>query len=52
MTKTHDVNVNGERLGPNMDTDFMTNHPRGLRKLLKWVDKRYNKPKVYVFENG
>jgi beta-glucosidase len=27
-------------------------YPQGLRKLLKWIDKRYDHMPIYIFENG
>jgi beta-glucosidase len=39
-------------IGPYAESGWLTIYPPGLRKLLNWLDKRYNKPKIYVFENG
>lgn len=39
-------------IGPYAESTWLTIYPEGFRKLLKWVDNRYNHPKIYVFENG
>jgi len=37
---------------PNAQSNWLFSVPWGFRKLLNWVDKRYNRPPIYVTENG
>ena len=34
------------------DSEWLRVVPWGLRKLLVWIDQRYNHPDIYVLENG
>ena len=34
------------------DSTWLRVYPPGMRGLLNWIDKRYNHPKIYIFENG
>ena len=27
-------------------------YPEGIRGLLNWIDQRYSRPDIFVFENG
>ena len=47
-----DTDVNGKLIGPYAQSSWLQVYPLGLRKLLKWIDKNYNHPAIYVFENG
>ena len=47
-----DYDKNGNLIGPFADSTWLTIYSPGFRKLLAWIDKRYNHPKIYVFENG
>ena len=47
-----ETNKYGHQIGPRAESSWLTVYPEGLRKLLNWLDKRYNHPKIYVFENG
>ncbi|KAL0039349.1 hypothetical protein WJX79_004246 [Trebouxia sp. C0005] len=43
---------NGKEIGPQADSEWLRVVPWGLRKLLVWIDQRYNHPDIYVLENG
>mmetsp|Transcript_21894 Transcript_21894/g.21075 ORF Transcript_21894/g.21075 Transcript_21894/m.21075 type:complete len:181 (+) Transcript_21894:1-543(+) len=45
-------NNNGEIIGPLADSVWLNVYPQGIRKLLNWIDKRYDHHPIYVFENG
>lgn len=42
----------GENIGPETQSVWLRPSPIGFRKLLVWLSKRYNFPKIYVTENG
>jgi beta-glucosidase len=42
----------GKLIGPPSESSWLYVYPEGLRGILKWIDKRYNHPIIYVFENG
>ena len=44
--------MNGNPIGPKTGNDSQYVHPPGMRGLLNWISKRYNRPPIYVFENG
>ncbi|KAL6844779.1 hypothetical protein ACP4OV_025438 [Aristida adscensionis] len=43
---------NGKPIGPQEFTPIFFNYPAGLRELLLYTSRRYNKPLLYVTENG
>ncbi len=45
-------NMNGEQIGPQAESDWLFVYPLGFRRLLKWMDDRYDHAPIYVFENG
>ncbi|KAL1867400.1 hypothetical protein Plec18167_008672 [Paecilomyces lecythidis] len=45
-------NKAGESIGPETDCSWLRPNPQGFRKLLKWLSDRYNRPKIFVTENG
>lgn len=45
-------NKAGDCIGPETQSVWLRPHPEGFRKLLIWISKRYNYPKIYVTENG
>ncbi len=46
------TDVNGNVIGPTADSTWLQVVPKGMRGIVNWIDKRYNHPKIYVFENG
>ncbi|KAI9730372.1 MAG: Beta-glucosidase 1B [Cirrosporium novae-zelandiae] len=46
------VNINGEEVGPETQSPWLRPSPPGFKKLLKWLDNRYQHPTIYVTENG
>lgn len=42
----------GELICPETDCDWLRPNPQCFRKLLKWISDRYDRPKIYVTENG
>jgi beta-glucosidase len=38
------TDINGNLIGPYADSTWLNVYPLGLRKLLNWIDKRYNHP--------
>ena len=47
-----DTDKYGHLIGPYAESAWLTIYPEGFRKLLNWLDKRYDGTKIYVFENG
>lgn len=45
-------NASGNLIGPFADSSWLNVYAPGFRGLLNWINKRYNGPKIYVFENG
>jgi len=45
-------NIYGEIIGPVAGVFWLNVYPQGIRKLLNWIDKRYDHHPIYVFENG
>lgn len=50
--ETSFYNKAGDCIGPETQSVWLRPHPQGFRKLLNWLSNRYNKPKIYVTENG
>lgn len=46
------VNKDGKSIGPETQSFWLRPYPIGFRKLLNWLSRRYNHPKIYVTENG
>jgi len=46
------TDVNGHLIGPYADSSWLNVYPKGFRDTINWFDKRYNRPLMYVFENG
>lgn len=45
-------NKQGEWIGPETQSPWLRPFPIGFRRLLKWISTRYNRPTIYVTENG
>ena len=45
-------NRQGEWIGPETQSPWLRPHPPGFRALLNWISDRYDKPIIYVTENG
>mmetsp|Transcript_37023 Transcript_37023/g.37682 ORF Transcript_37023/g.37682 Transcript_37023/m.37682 type:complete len:535 (+) Transcript_37023:72-1676(+) len=43
---------NGRIIGPVAASPWLHVVPSGMYKLLKWIDKRYDSPLIYITENG
>lgn len=46
------INKSGDSIGPETQCAWLRPHPSGFRKLLKWISDRYDRPPIYVTENG
>jgi beta-glucosidase len=51
-TKGTKIGINGQLIGPQAESTWLNVYAPGMRGILKWIDKRYNSPLIYVFENG
>ena len=49
---TTPYNKTNHLIGPFAESDWLNVVPEGFRRLISWIDKRYNHTKIYVFENG
>lgn len=45
-------NKAGETIGLETQSVWLRPYPVGFRKLMKWISDRYDKPVIYVTENG
>lgn len=45
-------NKQGNYIGPETQSPWLRPYPIGFRRLLKWISDRYNRPPIYVTENG
>ncbi|XP_030526661.1 beta-glucosidase 13-like isoform X1 [Rhodamnia argentea] len=43
---------NGIPIGPKAASDWLYVYPKGIRRLLLYVKKKYNDPLIYITENG
>lgn len=50
--EVHKTNQSGASIGPETQSAWLRPHPRGFRKLLRWISDRYDYPAIYVTENG
>lgn len=48
----HFTSKSGEIIGPETQSFWLRPNPQGFHNLLLWVSARYNKPPIYVTENG
>jgi beta-glucosidase len=46
------INKSGESIGPETQCAWLRPHPVGFRKLMNWISSRYERPIIYVTENG
>ena len=46
------TNINGTQIGPQAQSSWLFVYPPGFGKFLTWVHHRYNRPDIFVFENG
>jgi len=46
------TNKEGHTIGPVAESSWLYVHPAGFRGILNWIHNRYDKPKIYVLENG
>ena len=51
-TSMNAVNATGHRIGPVAQSPWLNVYPEGIRGSINWVNKRYNQPVIYIFENG
>lgn len=42
----------GKSIGPETQSTWLRPNPQGFKNLLKWLSARYNRPVIYVTENG
>ena len=52
QTSMTPVNASGHRIGPHAESAWLNVYPEGIRGALNWINDRYNKPIIYLFENG
>ena len=45
-------NKDGHQIGPETQSPWLRPYPVGFRKLMKWISDRYDRPIMYVTENG
>ncbi|KAK5730686.1 hypothetical protein LTR15_000623 [Elasticomyces elasticus] len=45
-------NKDGKPVGPETQSTWLQPDPPGFRSLLKWISDRYDRPMIYVTENG
>jgi beta-glucosidase len=45
-------NKDGKPVGPETQSPWLQPCPFGFRKLIKWISDRYDRPTIYVTENG
>ncbi|TKA76824.1 hypothetical protein B0A55_04628 [Friedmanniomyces simplex] len=43
---------NGTPVGPETQSPWLRPNPQGFRKLIKWISDRFDRPMIYVTENG
>ncbi|KAK0278807.1 hypothetical protein LTR35_009072 [Friedmanniomyces endolithicus] len=43
---------NGTPVGPETQSPWLQPNPQGFRKLIKWISDRFDRPMIYVTENG
>jgi beta-glucosidase len=46
------INKAGDSIGPETQSFWLRPKPPGFRSLLNWLSHRYNRPKIFVTENG
>jgi beta-glucosidase len=51
-TSSTKTGIDGKLIGPQAAPTWLYVYPQGLRGILGWVNKRYDNPIIYVFENG
>jgi beta-glucosidase len=51
-TQSTKIGKDGKLIGPQAESPWLHVYPQGLGGILKWINKRYDGPKIYVFENG
>lgn len=44
--------INGQPIGEIADSDWLYVVPWGMRRILNWINKRYDNPPLYITENG
>ncbi|KAL4792860.1 glycoside hydrolase superfamily [Aspergillus venezuelensis] len=48
----HQENSRGDFIGPETQSTWLRPNSDGFRNLLRWISTRYDRPKIYVTENG
>ncbi len=51
---TYETNINASlhTIGPVAESSWLNVYPEGIRGAINWVNNRYSKPLIYIFENG
>ena len=49
---TSPYNREGELIGQMAESSWLFVVPKGIRDMVGWLHKRYNNPKIYIYENG